>query len=346
MRGVLALLAWTSLAWVVVAVYFAAGLWLNYVVAGHTWSLGQSLMVSVAQFWPWSVAAPVVALVAQRLPMTPPWRPLSVVAHLVVGFPVATATALAERQSRTWLFGSASELLPSHVAFDFLVYCTVVTLATFATYYREGRARELAASKTEALLHESRLRLLQAQLQPHFLFNALNTIAETVHEDPNKADEMVSHLCDLLRASLEDSGPSTSLQQELSLAEHYVAIQRARFGPRLVTSVDVPAALLSQAVPRLLLQPLLENAVQHGISPRRHGGRIWIAARRDGDSIHLEIGDDGAGCGDAGPPTEGIGLGNVRSRLQALYGTRARLDVHSPSRGGTIVTVVMPLVTA
>lgn len=325
----------------ITAVYFGAGLWLNYLVAGQPSSLTRSLLVSATQFWPWSIAAPLAAWLARQWPIAWPPKVSAVLVHVVAGVTTATVTASMEQASRRWAFGVTPTLLPSNVAFDFLVYWAVVIGASFIGFYRLSQERAVAASKTEALLHQARLQLLHAQLQPHFLFNALNTIAETLHEDAHKADAMVAHLCDLLRATLGDVDPTTTLGEELVLAGHYIAIQQARFGERLVTSVDVPRSLLSHRVPRLLLQPLLENAVHHGIAPRRSGGRIWIAAQRHQSALAIDVGDDGVGCDRESTPGAGIGLSNTRSRLAAMFGSQADVVVRSDAQG-TVVTVTLP----
>jgi LytS/YehU family sensor histidine kinase len=179
------------------------------------------------------------------------------------------------------------------------------------------------------------------QLQPHFLFNTLNTIAEMVHEDPDKADAMIGGLSDLLRRTLE-LAPSqeVTLDEELALVERYLDIQRARFGDRLRVRVDADAAARATRVPALLLQPLVENAIRHGLAERRDAGRISIDARSTPDAISIVVVDDGPGDGADGP--ERTGLGNTRARLNAMYGETASLEMTRERGRGTRVEVRIP----
>ena len=186
--------------------------------------------------------------------------------------------------------------------------------------------------------------MLSMQLQPHFLFNTLNTIAELVHQQPEAAERMITDLSHLLRetlhAGLVDRVP---LEQELQLLDRYVEIQRARFGDRLTVDVVIDdEATKSALVPSLLLQPLVENSIKHGIGARAGAGRIDIAVSRSGDTLVIEIRDDGRGLGDA-EIKDGLGLGNCRSRLQTLYGTsNYRLDMLNRESGGVVVRIALP----
>ncbi len=333
---------WMLVPWVVVAVYFAASVWLSDITAGRgaASSVWPSLLVSVAQFWPWTLATPLVVITTTLWPLLRPRAVMPAAVHVAVGLAVATATTWTARQTRQWFFGYATPLLPSHVAFDLLVYAAVVASVSVSRAYEASRVQELRAAQVEARLHEANLQLLQSQLQPHFLFNAINTIAETVHDDPDKADQMLMALAALLRAALADAAAATPLAEELALARAYLAIQQVRFGERLAVSFAVPDALAARPVPRLILQPLLENAVLHGIGPSHRAGRVSIAARVEGDAVRLEVTDDGVGYSDRG--SQGLGLANVRARLAAMYGTGASLSIERLGTRGTTVSVLLP----
>lgn len=219
------------------------------------------------------------------------------------------------------------------------IYLALLSVA-HARYYsqrsaeRERRALELAAS-----LAEARLQTLRMQIQPHFLFNSLNALAALIPKDPKAADEMLGALSDFLRLTLEDSGgQEVPLRRELEFAERYLEIEKARFGGRLDYSLDVPPDALAAMVPALVLQPLVENAVRHGIEPRREGGWVGILARREGDALCLAVSDDGLGIPVA--PREGVGLANTRSRLRELHGGAASLSWKSEN--GARVEIRVP----
>ena len=358
MRRRLIAWAWIFLAWTALALFFGISLWLNYIALGREAHFGASVRVSFSEWWIWALLTPVPVWLANRWPPVRPHLIRHLALHVVAGIIVAVVKVQAERIVRMWIFGASPYLLPSSLALHFLIYWAIVVLALGAAYYRRSRHRELEASRTETRLHEARLQLLASQLQPHFLFNALNTIAETVHEDPERADRMIGSLSELLRATLEQDGHLVTLADELLLADRYLAIQQARFGDRLRVDVHVPDAVRECRVPRLILQPLLENAIHHGVSARIDGGRIHIAADRLGDVLRLTIHDNGKTSGDspvvvrggnenlgADPrgPNHGIGLSNTQARLVAMYGDRASLDVASVSGEGTTVTITMPV---
>ncbi len=210
-------------------------------------------------------------------------------------------------------------------------------------YYRESRNRELKATQLEKLLAEARLQTLQTQLQPHFLFNALNTISAFVERNPKGARRMIEHLGDLLRFSLDrTSRQETTLQEELAALDHYLAIQRVRFEDHLKVSVAVEPETLRAAVPGLILQPLVENAIRHGATQR--SSSIEVSAWRDNGSLHLRVLDDGPGL----PPSwqlaerAGIGLSNTQQRLAQLYPAAHRFSVHQAPGGGVVAEVVIP----
>lgn len=207
-------------------------------------------------------------------------------------------------------------------------------------HYTTASARRLHASRLETALANARLDALRNQLHPHFLFNALNSIASLVGDDPRAARLMIARLADVLRAVLAAGHAEWSLREELELLDRYAGIERVRFGERLNFVVACDDDALDNSVPRLLLQPLVENAILHGIEPALDGGTIRIAARRDTDRLVIEVSDDGVGMGhDA---RENIGLSNTRERLENCYPGAQSLTVAPRTPSGTLVTVRIP----
>ncbi|HEY7475161.1 MAG TPA: histidine kinase, partial [Vicinamibacterales bacterium] len=229
------------------------------------------------------------------------------------------------------------------LATHYVIYWSIVAAAHGFAYYRSGRERELRESQLEARLAEARLQLLKMQLHPHFLFNTLNTIAELLHEDADAADRMIAGLSDLLRATLDAGNvDEVDLEAELRLLSRYLEIQQARFGDRLRVRIDAGPAERGALVPFLVLQPVVENAIRHGLAARADAGKIDVRAIRRGGTLVIDVEDDGAGVEDAERVRDGVGLGNTRARLQALYGSGQSLEVTGGPGLGTLVRVTIP----
>lgn len=226
---------------------------------------------------------------------------------------------------------------------NFPLYWVLVSVAHALLFYRRAQERERRTLELAASLAEARLRALRMQLQPHFLFNTLNAIATLVHENPAAADDMIASLSDFLRLTLERGDrPEQPLRDELEFIDRYLEIERVRFGDRLQIRREIDPATLDARVPTLLLQPLVENAVRHGLEPRRDTGIITLTARRDGPRLQLTVSDNGVGLSGPGPVREGVGLSNTRARLQELYGSQASLTLQDTPDGGTTVVIRLP----
>jgi sensor histidine kinase YesM len=187
---------------------------------------------------------------------------------------------------------------------------------------------------------------LQRQIQPHFLFNTLNTISALMHRDVDAADAMIARLSDLLRMSLERVGvQEVTLKEELDFLSKYLEIEQTRFRDRLTVAFDVQADVLDALVPNLLLQPLVENAIKHGIGPRPTPGQITVRARRNGALLELDVQDNGVGLSAARLTdfNRGVGLSNTRSRLDHLYGSLHRFEFRQPAEGGLLVCIAIPM---
>lgn len=236
-------------------------------------------------------------------------------------------------------------LPPMKAPFNLPIYWLIVSVAHLVRYSTKLRQREQQQVLLQAELTEARLQALQTQLQPHFLFNTLNSISAHIREQPAVADEMVSNLADLLRATLEqEQEPETTLENELRVLGFYLEIQRVRFGERLRLELIVPPELRDALVPTFILQPLVENAIQHGIGQHSEDGVVTVQASRTGDRLQLRVADNGGGLPPSLPPApvEGIGLGNTRTRLRTLYGEQCRLDLHRSTAGGMCVGLEIP----
>jgi LytS/YehU family sensor histidine kinase len=211
-------------------------------------------------------------------------------------------------------------------------------------YMAQARERETQATRLTAQLAEARLGALRMQLNPHFLFNSLNAITVLVRDQNTAAaSRMLELLSDVLRLALRaDGSHETPLSTELDFLERYLAIEQVRFSDRLRPRIQVDAAIRRAAVPQLILQPLVENALRHGIARRADAGLLEVTARRDGDTLVLTVRDDGPGLEPAGQPAAGVGLANTRARLAALYGDRATLEIANAAGGGVLVTIRLP----
>jgi two-component system LytT family sensor kinase len=225
-----------------------------------------------------------------------------------------------------------------------MVYSTIVGLSYALGYYRESRARAITAAQLETRLVEARLKTLEAELHPHFLFNTLHAISTLVHTNPEAADRMISRLSDLLRITFSRSGAArVSLQEEIEFLQKYLEIEQTRFQDRLKVTYDIDPDTLDAEVPRLILQPLVENAIKHGVSPRTGPGSIRIASTRDSDALWLEVHDDGVGLTDGALArlNGGVGLSNTRARLECLYGDAQALEF-SEGHTGLAVRLRIP----
>ena len=217
-----------------------------------------------------------------------------------------------------------------------MTYSAIIGLSYALDYRRESQARAVRAAQLETRLVEAQLKTLQAELHPHFLFNTLHAISTLVHTSPDSADRMISRLSDLLRLTFDGTGtPSVSLQEELEFLQKYLEIEQIRFQDRLSVIYDVEAETLDAEVPRLILQPLVENAIKHGVSPRSGRGLIQISARVRERALWIEVRDNGLGLN--GQPRSrlqsGLGLSNTRARLECLYGAAHRLEFSEISEG-------------
>ena len=239
---------------------------------------------------------------------------------------------------------SGSSLLLPRVENSLLAYGALVVLGQASRYSALYQTRQLHASELEARLAKTHLQLLRMQLQPHFLFNTLNTVAELVHTDPDTADQMITRLGRLLRLSLDHAGHQVvPLRQEIDFLRMYVEIEQVRFQDRLQIVWDLAADTLDAAVPTLLWHPVLENAIRHGVTPLAGRGRIVIASHREGEDLVLEIRDNGKGLPAGGIPREGVGLRNIRERVEQLYGSRARFTLEPAHGRGHHCNAAAPL---
>lgn len=226
--------------------------------------------------------------------------------------------------------------------FGMVVYITVAGMAHALSYFEEARQRELQVARLDEQLAGARYAALQAQLNPHFLFNTLNTVTVLIRDnDQRGAVEVVEKLAGMLRRTLaRDQAREVSLGEELALIDAYCAIEQARFPDRLRVTIDVSEALRRAAVPTFAVQHLVENAVRHGIAKQEDGGNVTIDARRDGDALVVSVHDDGAAVESSGK-VDG-GLANTRQRLSGLYGHRASLTLSQSADGGTVATLRVP----
>jgi signal transduction histidine kinase len=224
-------------------------------------------------------------------------------------------------------------------------YLPIVLIAHALSYYGRFRDRDLHSAKLEMLLARSRLQTLKSHLQPHFLFNTMHSISALMLTDVKAADKMMTRLSDLLRMSLEtDEIQATTLRHELEFLAGYLEIEKIRLEERLNIVVDVPPEILDARVPHLTLQPLVENAVRHGVARLSSGGTIWITARSDGRELELRVRDNGPGLVAAVgiPAKTGLGLRTTRERLMTLYGSEQSVDIHNSCGGGAEVCVRIP----
>ncbi|HYU16820.1 MAG TPA: histidine kinase [Candidatus Acidoferrum sp.] len=231
----------------------------------------------------------------------------------------------------------------------FLGFLGVYFLVAFLAASRRGRERALAAVRLERQLTEARLQALKMQLNPHFLFNALNMIASHVYDDPRTAEVMIGHLSDFLRLTLKSAdAQEVPLESELAFLQAYLAIMKARFEERLEVAMDVPPEARSGLVPHLILQPLVENAVAHCMDDPGRPGRIRVSAAREGDRLRVRIEDNGPGSpgGLEEALGRGVGLSNTASRLRHLYGDGHRLAMTNLDAGGLRVELELPFRTA
>ena len=247
-----------------------------------------------------------------------------------------------------WLPKQTLELLVwARLNQNIVFYVLLLGVAHAALYHQRYRERERAAERLAAGLALARLQSLKMQIHPHFLFNTLNAISALIPADAQPARRMVAQLGDMLRIALDhEATQEVALRDALSFLEPYLEIEQVRLGDRLTVVMDIDPGLLDARVPHLILQPLVENAIRHGIAPRIAPGtvRISAAADADGRSLELEVRDDGPGIApeDGTAARKGVGLTNIKSRLQQLYGDEHRFDLRNHAEGGAVVRIILP----
>ncbi len=249
---------------------------------------------------------------------------------------------------KPFLSGDFVTHLISYLDYGVLLYWMIILLQHAFAYYRRLQEKTVQAAQLETQLAQAQLQTLRMQLQPHFLFNTLNAISVLIPKDPESARRMLRHLSEFLRLTLQNHGaPLVPLESELEFLERYLQIERARFDDRLTIQRDIAAETLNAQVPNLILQPLVENAVRHGLAAQRGPALIAISASRENGRLRLSVRDNGRGLGfdQAIRDGTGLGLSNTRSRLQQLYGDRHRFELSNAEAGGAIAVMEIPFQT-
>jgi LytS/YehU family sensor histidine kinase len=314
--------------------------------AGDPVTWGHALATSMTSALLWVPLTVMALRLADRYPLAREGLRRALAVHVAAAAAVCVVRAVAVVVLNPWVAWYPTlppfpTVLVTSVQNNFFLYGLLTGVAHAVHYARKYRERETQ-------LVQARLDVLRAQLHPHFLFNTLNTISSLVHHDADAADRMIARLSALLRRTLDEAGTNeVPLREELAFLESYLEIEQARFEDRLGVSWEVDPSALDARVPPLILQPLVENAIRHGIAPRAAPGVVRISARRANGSLRLEVRDDGVGLRTAGGTSRasggrGMGLRNTRARLAELYGADHALDLSAGTHGGAVLTMTIP----
>lgn len=324
------------------ALYFAAQAhWHPYFRA----PIPHALAVNFTYYWLWALVTPLVIAAGKRFRFESGAWARSIPAHIVICLALtALQLILAEgilRMIGKRVMGTFAQQVQFSFSANYQSALPTYWLILFAwlafDYYAKFRDRELRSAQLAAQLSDAQLQALKMQLKPHFLFNTLNSISSLMYTNVDAADEMLVKLSEFLRLTVDrEVEQEVRLEQELEFVHRYLEIEKVRFEDRLQVSFDVSDEAADAKVPALVLQPLIENAIHHGIGARSEGGSIAIQATREGDRLHVRVADDGAG---AAEPRERVGLANTRARVEQFGGT---LTFASAGGSGAVVDIVVP----
>jgi hypothetical protein len=342
--------------WTLFALFFASQFALQNQLSDKPVPFWRILSWQLVSGYIWFGISPIILYLSRRFPFDDGKWKTSVPIHIVACVAIALVqlfidsfvlTRLGYPPNRQFasFFEAYKFFVLVNINLSMLIYMGVVGISSAYRYYQKYREQELQASRLEARLAQSRLQVLKMQLHPHFLFNTLNAISELIHRDPESADRMLTDLSDLLRLSFENlEVQEIPLKQELEFLEKYLEIEQMRFHDRLTVDMHISPDTLDASVPNMILQPLVENAIKHGIAPRSCGGRIDINALRSNGHLEISVSDDGLGVpfGDVENLAEGVGLSNTRRRLKHLYGDQHRFALTTRDEGGVGVKLEIP----
>jgi two-component system LytT family sensor kinase len=341
--------------WTLVAVVSGAQASLAAALQGRAEPLGPAIRDALCQFPPWIPATLVAIALAGRFPLTRATWKRNAWIHLLAIPATAFLTnviVVLTYWVRSGEFRGLGTLVYQagfwglvRLHFAALFYAAAVAAALGLRSWRDLRRREVELAQLQAQLSEARLSALSAQIRPHFLFNTLHAIGQLWRSGrAREADAMLDHLGALFQKVIASTARTqVPLADELAMVRDYLAIEEARFGDRVKSRVDAPAETLGCLVPPLVLQPLVENAVKHGLSPSAAGGTVWVVARVEDGRLLLTVRDDGVGPNGGVTAGTGTGLSNVRARLTGLYGDRQSFSTAAAPDGGTIVRLTLPV---
>jgi two-component system, LytTR family, sensor kinase len=339
--------------WTFIGLSFASQFYISSGQFGHGISWRQAVAFSLGDWYVWAVVSLPVIWLARRFPLAGASWKWNLAGHLVFSG-LASLVFIVLRawlgQWQSWMGGQAvpfpevfQPLLIKTFHFNLLIYWVIVSVVHALDYYAKYMERERLTAALEHDLVQVRLQALHSQLNPHFLFNTLHAIACLMHKNVDTAERMLVRLSDLLRRSLDSSSShQISLRQELDFLEHYLEIEQTRFGERLQVIKRIDPEVLNGQVPSFVLQPLVENAIRHGIEPHARAGRIELNARKDSEGLQLEVRDNGNGMPTGNKLEEGIGLSNTRARLQHLYPGQHQFKLLNQEGGGLLVQILLP----
>jgi len=338
--------AWLFLGWTAIGVFLATPGSLN----GYWWP---GLLAKVIEQWVWALMTPLLVLIVRRLAILDnlPLLRIGVLILMSVPFSLIVVlldgVALLPFHAIKWNPFVNAFYYPYYFLAAWMTYCTVVGILEALRYHRQNSAEQNERQRLERRLLEVHLNALRMQLEPHFLFNGMNAISSVMISDPPLARDMLEHLSALLRLSLEfNSRNEIPLIEEIALLEHYLIIQQIRFGNRLKVDMLVDSDVKFALVPCFLLQPLVENAIRHGLSSKLTGGTVAITARAVGCDVEIMVQDDGTGlpAGWTLSGCTGVGLRITRERVLGHYTDKgAQFDVRKRKGGGTEVVMSLPL---
>ncbi len=352
-RAALLFGGWTLVGLIFAFVSYASAISGNARRFGFSDALGMNLIY----FYVWGFFSLLIFRFSRRFPIE--FRPIKV-RNLLFHFPalllfagvhsvihLAIFWSFTSRPKRE--FPSLSDFYRVYFGLEFytdlIIAALIIAAAHALLYYQDLRASQLEQASLKTQLAQAQFRALKMQLHPHFLFNTLHSISSLVLEDPPKANSMIARLGDFLRLTLESFDQQlVTLKEETEFLRCYFEIEQVRFGDRLTVTFEIEPVTLSARVPHLILQPVVENAVQHAIAPRATRGHINIEAKRHNSSLRLEVKDNGPGIASNGDllGKEGVGLSNVRARLNQLYGPDFRLELTNRKDGGLAVLMEIP----